>query len=504
MEQVILFQENKVEVRRCLKDGRIDYLDLTSWSFQDRFFAFLIEQRFFEWCASSYPTPRERENIPVWFLLGCALQMKLHRTAAFQRLEHILRSGSILTRAKFNLGLQEGGFNRKNKKRREVPIDPDTARKFFTDTPAEALEGWYNTGVQKWLRRHRAYADKEGIFILDPTLIRVPDNPHYRQTALLPLDSEGHYVEVKKLSAAERKRFQYTRAYQLTMLLHYSRQGEYFIFAGAHLGPGDESGLKVGEALVDHFVAQMGPGVIKLLIMDREFIDGAMISRFKRKYGIDCLVPLKSNMHALIDALGIARVEEVRWVVREEVKDEAGQVMEVEEIAGVGQVESWESCDLPLDVVLVRRRKADGTTKLWALASTCAWKDPREPRKLYTGRTQIEERIDQVKNCWWVGAFTTPDFRADVVHVFFVLLTYSLVQLYLKATHHEELAPKTIESLRQEERLGKDAVIVYAGKYFGVFDLDEYTEILVHLKESARLRLAKWLQQFRRNKIRGP
>jgi hypothetical protein len=59
--------------------------------------------------------------------------MKLHRTAAFQRLERILRSGSILTRAKFNIGLQEGGFH-KNTKRREAPIDPDTARKFFTDT----------------------------------------------------------------------------------------------------------------------------------------------------------------------------------------------------------------------------------------------------------------------------------------------------------------------------------------------------------------------------------
>jgi hypothetical protein len=504
MEQVILFQENKVEVRRCLKDGRIDYLDLSSWSFQDRFFAFLIEQRFFQWCASSYPTPRERENIPVWFLLACALQMKLHGTGAFQRLERILRSGSILTRARFNIGLQEGGFNHKNKKRRETPIDPDTARKFFTDTAAERLEEWHNTEVQAWLRRHRAYADKEGIFILDPTLIPVPDNPHYSHTALLPLDSEGHYVDVKKLSAAERKRFKYTRAYQLTMLLHYSRQEDYFIFAGAHLGPGDEAGLKVGEELVDHFVSQMGPGVIKLLIMDREFIDGAMISRFKRRYGIDCLVPLKSNMNALMDALGIAQLEEVGWVVREEAKDEAGQVVEVEEVARVGQVESWESCDLPLEVVLVRRRKADGTAKIWALASTCAWEDPREPRKLYTGRTQIEERIDQVKNCWWVGAFTTPDFQADAVHVFFVLLTYSLVQLYLKATHNEELAPKTIESLRQEERLGKDAVIVYAGKYFGVFDLDEYTEIIVGLKESARLRLARWLRQFRRNKIRGP
>ncbi len=78
-DQLIIFEENKVKVRERLKDGRIDYFDLTSWSFQDRLFGFLMEQRFFEWCASSYPTPRERENIPVWFLLACGIQTSSDR-----------------------------------------------------------------------------------------------------------------------------------------------------------------------------------------------------------------------------------------------------------------------------------------------------------------------------------------------------------------------------------------------------------------------------------------
>ena len=504
MDEVIIFRENKVEVRKRLRDGRIDYLDLTSWSFQDRLFGFLIEERFLQWCGASFPTPRQRENIPVWFLLGCAIQMKLHRTAAFQRLDYILRSGSILTRVKFNVGMTAGGFNSKNKKGREIPIDQDTARKFFTHTEASQIEQWYNTDVQKWLRRHRGYSDKEGIFILDPTLIAVPENPNYKGAALLPLDKEGRYVEVKKLSPGERKKFKYTRAYKLTMLLHYSRQDDYFMFAGGHLGRGDESGLKQGEELVEHFVSQIGKGVIKLLIMDREFIDGAMITRFKKIHEIDCLVPLKSNMHALMDALGVSRLGDVKWVLSQEVKDETGRVVEVEELAGVGKVESWESCQVPLYIVLVRTRKANGKEQMWALASTKRFDDPRSPRELYTGRMQIEERIDQIKNGWWVGSFTTPNFNADVVHVFFVLLTYTLIQLYLKSTHHEELATKTIESLRQEERLGKDAVIVYAEKYFAVFDVDEYTNIILHLRKEARLKMCRWIKRFRRNKIRAP
>jgi hypothetical protein len=59
------------------------------------------------------------------------------------------------------------------------------------------------------------------------------------------------------------------------------------------------------------------------------------------------------------------------------------------------------------------------------LASTKEFKDPRLAREFYKGLMQIEERIDQIKNCWWVGCFTTPNFNADVVHVFFVLLTYT-------------------------------------------------------------------------------
>ena len=238
--------------------------------------------------------------------------------------------------------------------------------------------------------------------------------------------------------------------------------------------------------------------------MDKEFIDGAMISRFKKRHGIDCLVPLKSNMHALLDALGILKIEKVSWLKFEEVKDESGRVIEVEEVAGVGKVESWDRCEVPLYVVLVRIRRADGQSKIWALASTKEYKDPRLAREFYKGRIQIEERIDQIKNCWWVGCFTTPNFNADVVHVFFVLLVYTLIQLYLKATHHEELATQTIETLKQEERLGKDAVIVYAGKYFAVFDLDEYTDIILDLREKPRVRMRRWIKKFRREKIRAP
>lgn len=181
--QWIIYEENKPKVLSDLKDGRMDYLDLTSWDFLDRFFAFLLASRFFEWCASSYPSPRRKEEVPLWFLLTCAIQMKLHLQRAFHALPGILRSGAILSRVGFNVGLKEGGFNHKNKKKRETAVHQDTVRKYFKDTEPARLLNWFNHQVVGWFRRHRGF-EKEGIFLLDLTLIPLPPGSHLREGGL--------------------------------------------------------------------------------------------------------------------------------------------------------------------------------------------------------------------------------------------------------------------------------------------------------------------------------
>jgi len=45
--EAVVFQENKLEVYKRLKDRHMDNLGLTSWSFQDPLMSFLIEEDFF-------------------------------------------------------------------------------------------------------------------------------------------------------------------------------------------------------------------------------------------------------------------------------------------------------------------------------------------------------------------------------------------------------------------------------------------------------------------------
>lgn len=63
----IIYEENRIKVLDALKDGRIDYLDLADWTFQDKFFAFLLGLRFFEICGASYPTPEKKRKWPCGF-----------------------------------------------------------------------------------------------------------------------------------------------------------------------------------------------------------------------------------------------------------------------------------------------------------------------------------------------------------------------------------------------------------------------------------------------------
>lgn len=501
---LVVYRQNRPHVRRALGAGRVDYIDLTRWSFQDRFFAFLSACDFLQFAQMSFPTARVKEEVPVWFLVACALQLKLHCQSAFQKLEHLLRSGAVLSRVRFNIGMHAGGgFNDKNRKPRETMVDQDTVRKFYRDAPAVRQFRWFNEDVAAWIHKHGGF-DRRGRFIIDMTLIPVPDNPNYRHVARLPLDERGNYLDMTGLSAEDSKKVRYTPCYALVSLLHVLDDEQGYVYAGAYLLSGNCDVIRTARRLVRNFVGAVGPGVIKQLLLDRGFIDGKFITDMKRLGDIDVLIPLKANMNALGEALSLIEGFGLAWSDYGAVRDAGGNLVERQQVAAVADVGVWDSCDAPLYVAVMRVTKADGTVHHWALASTRAYDEPGQAFDAYRQRTDIEERHRQLKECWNLAKFSSTSFNLITTHVYFTLLVYGLVQLYLKNAKLGELANRTITTLRHQERLGKDAAIVYAGRFFATFDLDEYTDILLHLRPQPLERMRKWIRHFRQNRIRPP
>lgn len=497
----IIYEESKVKVLNGLKQGCLDYLDLADWTFQDKFFAFLLGIRFFEICAASYPTPRAKEEVPLWFLLACKVQMKLHTTSSFEKLPGILRSGAILSRVKFNVGGLNGGFNNKNRRERISPIHHDTARKFFKDTDPEELRDWHNKDVQQFIRKNRGF-DKHGIFLLDQTHVVVPENENYKSAVRMPVDEHGQLIDMTNMTEEQKKGVKYRPCYALSELMHIGKEDQSFIFAGYQWGAGNVDELVQGKPLVRDFVNAVGKGVMKLLIVDRGYIDGKFISMVKLELYSDILVPLRCNMDALTDAIKIAESCNYKWGKYNEYTKYS--IRYVEEVTVVEDVDMWDKCELPLHISIMRVTGSDGSVKYWGLATTFRPTNSKEAFKLYELRSQVEERHRQIKNFWYINKFTSPHESLIESHIMFSLLTYSLIQLYLNKAHLNKLANKTITSLKNEEQMGINSVIVYSGKYFAVFDLDDYTEIIVDLKEEARLRLQKWIKTFKKQgRFRG-
>ena len=261
--------------------------------------------------------------------------------------------------------------------------------------------------------------------------------------------------------------------------------------AGYEMGPGSEDELTQAKRLLPAF-CRRHPGVIRELVVDRGYIQGAFVTEMKRHYNIDILVPLKSSMSDYRDAITIAE-KTAHWQVVDEVLNAEQAPIEKVEAVIIPQMTLWEQCQVPLNVMVAKVSTVSLSeghqTHYYVLASTKRFTQPRYMYQRYQMRVQIEERFKQLKHNWNITDFPSPHPALMESHVAFTLLTYSLMQLYLTQASWQEKNKKVIDTLREDERIGKDAVIVYANAHYAILNLDDYTLKVIQLEGDAKLRM---------------
>ena len=60
--------------------------------------------------------------------------------------------------------------------------------------------------------------------------------------------------------------------------------------------------------LLDTFLATVGSGVMKVLLVDRGFINGAEIGRLESDHGIDTVIPIRSDINLQEDVRGLMKL----------------------------------------------------------------------------------------------------------------------------------------------------------------------------------------------------
>jgi len=222
---LLIFEQDKAYVKRCLENGEIDYMEVASEGAETEFFEYLNTRGVLKHLADTYPLKRKKEEVPMWMYIASDMSLRLHGMQSFHGYPLVIRTGGLLNA----LGPEAGkktvhpetgqvtihcpGFNHKNKYDRQTPCDQDWLRKTARATPAEKLVGWFNTEMPRLLQREGLF-DAEGIFIGDASYIFVPDNDNYEGSDVLLFDEHNHPVEEEKLTPSQLKRCQYRRCYK--------------------------------------------------------------------------------------------------------------------------------------------------------------------------------------------------------------------------------------------------------------------------------------------------
>lgn len=529
--------------------GEFDYLDAASEVVETEFFRFLGAEPYLQRLAQSYPSPRRKHEVPTWLFVASNLSMRLHGSHSFHAYPYVVRCGGMLNAFGPTLGhkaehpesgdvtLSCAGFNRKNHYDRQTPCDPDFLRKFAKDTDPEQLETWFNRDAAQLLHQQGAF-DREGIFIGDASYVFVPDNPHYQRSVRLLFDEHDHPVEAARLAGLSPEaaaRCRWRRCYKLVSLLHTDCERRFFLRVAARLLPGNAHECPVFYELVDHSVAALGPGVIRRLLLDRGFVDGARIAHCKQQHGIDILMPLRRDMQLYQDALGLMALPEVVFrpyrpapraaldpprlpdappAVRQR-EQRRQQTLRARaasaptpasqpvrsEVAGVGDFRSWSSCPLPLSVIINRETDAAGQQQIWMLLDTQPLEtedDPARRRDEYALRTEIEEGHRQLKCFWDLADFSSRHFSLVLNQVLFVLLTYNLLQLFLLRQARPELTRRTRPRVRHQLLPSDSVILIYCDQRFATLSPLAYTELLLTLAEEARRKILEKTRRLRR------
>lgn len=312
------FERNDALVIEAFRRGEFDYLEGVGEVSEVDFFRAITERNILRKLADTYPSPCQKHDVPLWVYIASDLSMRFHAVHPFHAFPYVVRSGGLVQAFGPQMGhkavhpetgdisLRCQGFNDKNEYDRQTPCDQDYLRKMALRTDAQGLQTWFNRDVVGIFKQHHAF-DPEGIFIGDATYLFLPNNPRYEGSSRMLFDEHNHPVDGSKLTPQQRARCTWRRCYKLVSLLHTNRAAEFFLYAGLVLTAGQDHEGPLLYRLVEEFVQNHGRGLMKRLILDRGFLDGAQIGRCQQEFGIDILIPVRHNMEIYQDVVGLAQ-----------------------------------------------------------------------------------------------------------------------------------------------------------------------------------------------------
>ena len=423
-----LVTEDRDAVVAALKRGECDGLVPAAGEFMDDFAQFLDDHgilRFFE----HFPDGRERRSIGPEFFCNTLLHKALFRLKSLAQIGPVLfHSSDVLCRLGFNLRQVHEGFYDGDGQR---PFDPEALADFFDLLQPAQLEQ-----QQSELAAHLVQSCPElcesGTAILDATTVTVPPGHYQRpgrqiKTCVLSLRAAGHV---------------------LPLLWDFTLRG-----------PGEDGDLTQGKQLLAAALEAFGRGVIRRLLVDRGFIDGAWISALKAA-GIDTVIGLRDDMDLYQDMLGLSRLDDAHWLPAHPPKLPGKAARPRRELCPLRDLETWSACTAPLQGIVIRDTYPD-RVQYQCLVTTDLDLTPRQLHQLNRDRWGIEESFMDLTRYWGLDKLGACRLPVATAQIHFIFLAYTLLQLFA----HEQDQQADAALLKPALLPGREITVYWRGHY---------------------------------------
>jgi hypothetical protein len=210
-----------------------------------------------------------------------------------------------------------------------------------------------------------------------------------------------------------------------------------------------------------------------ILINDRGFISRDIINFLKNEKQVDTYIPAKKNMTIYEDAIKIA-VSQNKWDMHPNKKRKTQKIQLVKNLGTM-----WESDNIINDVDLCACVVYDSKDKKYhVFLTTDTSKTAKQIINTYELRPEIEEDYRQIKDFWKLEDFKSTKYNFISFHIVMTLIGYMYFQIFKNTQEGSKFSGKSLPVVIKNYKEDKQkSVIIYSGKFFGIFSFIEFIQL---------------------------
>lgn len=465
---------NQKEVANRILAGKYEFLKDGGWGFLDKFIIFLKTIGFLKILDVSGEGYERRMITISKLLMTYQMKILLGISSMNQVPDILFKDTGLLMLLGFTAKQIKNGHCKRSKKRgkkRNGPMHKDTLADALEKFSAEEVEKILNESVR--ILNEGKFIDDD-IYICDTTDIETTEKciDCGRKT----IDEEHINKKTGEITIIPKTVYGFK-----LLVIRGVRSG---IVVSAKFAKIQESEKNWTLKLIKQAEKNIGKKKIKVLVLDRGFIDGLTLWIIKHSFKIDFIIPATTTMDVTKDARSLRNRSNEESVWREETEEITA--MGIRGLVSYDQYGDEEHNKKnrysknfvanPINAVMVikwnREEYIRGKEKVFL--TTLRVDKPISVIKKYKLRSLIENTtFRELKTGWLIDSIPKKTEPAVRTHVFLTVCMFNMCKAY-RSQLGKEITEQGIRKFRREtfaQTMNK--VVIIAGEYYGIFDLEE-------------------------------